>query len=184
MLLHDHILSQAIGNEKIHWIRYPGCQNQTIFKDFRRWNLKFVLHNLRDYDFSALNLILSHILCSYMIIYRLNQSEIKKYIELGTLNVKIGPFLKNLVLKTQKSQSHKFWSANLRFQGLQSLKMVWYWLWGYLIQCIFSFLIDWDGIWSCRSTGSGPNLKFIANLLFPYWRTVLKLQSRLATPKW
>ena len=42
-----------------------------------------------------------------MIIYRLNQSEMKKYIELGTLNVKIGPFLKNLGLKAKKSQSGK-----------------------------------------------------------------------------
>ena len=100
VLLHDHIPSQSIRNEKIHWIRYPGCQNRTIFKDFRGWNLKFVLHTLRDCNFSALNLILSHFLCSYMIIYHLNQSEMTKYIELGTLNVKIGPFSRILGLET------------------------------------------------------------------------------------
>ena len=78
--LHDHIPSQSIRNEKIHWIRYPGCQNRTIFKDFRRWNLKFVFHNLRDCDFWALNLILSPFLCSYMIKHHLIRSGMKKYI--------------------------------------------------------------------------------------------------------
>ena len=37
-----------------------------------------------------------------MIIYRLNQSEMKKYIELGTLDVKIGPFSRILGLETQR----------------------------------------------------------------------------------
>jgi len=35
-----------------------------------------------------------------MIIYRLNQSEMKKYIELGTLDVKIGPFSRILDVET------------------------------------------------------------------------------------
>ena len=97
VLLHDHIPSQSISNEKIHWVRYPGCQNRTIFKDFR-FKIRF---------------------------------------------------------KAEKLQLCKFSSTNLRCQGIKSLKMVRFWHPGYLIQCIFSFLIDWDGIWSCRSTGSG-----------------------------
>ena len=35
-----------------------------------------------------------------MIKHRLNQSEMKKYIELGTLDVKIGPFSRILGLET------------------------------------------------------------------------------------
>ena len=35
-----------------------------------------------------------------MILYRLNQLEMKKYIELGTLDVKIGPFLRILDVET------------------------------------------------------------------------------------
>ena len=35
-----------------------------------------------------------------MIKHRLNQSEMKKYIELGTLDVKIGPFSRSLGLET------------------------------------------------------------------------------------
>ena len=158
MLLHDQTPSQSIRNEKIHWIRYPGCQNRTIFKDFRLWNLKFALQNLRDFDFSPWNLILSHFPCSYMIKHRLNQSEMKKYIELDTLDVKIGPFSRILGLQTSSLRFKIYAIVTFRFQSLKSLKMVQFWHPGYLIQCIFSFLINWDGVWSCRSTVSDSKL--------------------------
>ena len=50
----------------------------------------------RDCDFLTWNLILSHLLCSYMIKHLLNRSGIQKYIGLGTQNVKIGQFLRIL----------------------------------------------------------------------------------------
>ena len=94
-----------------------------------------------------------------MIKHLLNQSGIQKYIGLGTQNVRIG---QGKVLKVgSKSKSHnrdKFWRAILRFQGLKSMKMVQFWHSGYLNQCDFTCLIDLDGVWKCRSTGSGSKL--------------------------
>ena len=98
-LLHDQTPSHLIRHEKIQWFMYPECQNQTIFKDFRPWNLKFALQNLQDFDFSACNLILSHFLCSYMIKHHLIWSGMKKYIDWGTLNVKVRPFSRILGLE-------------------------------------------------------------------------------------
>ena len=50
----------------------------------------------RDCDFLTLNLLLSLFLCFYMIKHHLNRSGMKKYIALGTQNVKIGQFLRIL----------------------------------------------------------------------------------------
>ena len=44
-------------------------------------------------DFLTLNTIIRHFLYFYMIKHPLDQSGMKKYMELGTQNVKIGPFL-------------------------------------------------------------------------------------------
>ena len=42
--------------------------------------------------------------------------------------------------------------TSIRYEILESLKMVRFWRSGYLIPCIFSCLIDLEGVWSCRST--------------------------------
>ena len=77
---------------------------------------------------------------------RLNQSEMKKYMELGILDVKIGPFSRILCLDTlsfalENLRGCDFSALNL-ILNLRSLKMVRFWHPGYLTQCIF-FISDW-----------------------------------------
>jgi len=52
-----------------------------------------------------------------MIIYRLNQSEMKKYIELGTLDVKIGPFSRILDVETSSLRFVIYAIASFGFES-------------------------------------------------------------------
>ena len=57
-----------------------------------------------------------------MIIYRLNQSEMKKYIELGTLDVKIGPLFRLLDVETSSLRFIIYVIATFRLLSLNSKK--------------------------------------------------------------
>ena len=92
VLLHDHTPSHSTGHEKIHCIWYPECQNWTIFSDFSSENPPCPLELIAFVTFLTLNTIMRHFVYFYMIKHPLDQSGMKKNIELGTQNVKIGPF--------------------------------------------------------------------------------------------
>ena len=87
--------------------KYTGLGTQNVKIGPFLWILgletaKLPFKIYRDCDFLTLNLLLSLFLCSYMIKHHLNRSGMKKYIALGTQNVKIGPFSWILGLETAK----------------------------------------------------------------------------------